>query len=276
VASATYAITISTVASSAFNLWISFGGGAIPPANTVTALENALARWEDVVLGDVSDQTYPPSGLTPGLCSLIDASILNGAFIDDVSIVMAIAPFDGSGKTLARAGPCGYGRGTLPAVITGQMSLDAADVATASATFMERIVWHEIGHVMGIGTFWPGFLSGSGTATPRYVGTNGNTQWTALSGPVGGPYVEPNIEAHWHEAWFDSEIMTPTTEGTMGAMPISRVTIGTLVDLGWTADLDAADPYTLPGCQGACSLAAPEDAEPFDVVVVEPLRPLPR
>jgi len=69
--------------------------------------------------------------------------------------------------------------------------------------------------------------------------------------------------------------MTPTTEGPMGAMPISKVTIGALADLGWTVDPNAADPYMLPGCAGSCSLAAPEEGEAFDIVVVEPLLPLP-
>jgi len=273
-ASATYAITISTVAPSQFNVWVSFNGGPIPPVNTVTALKDALARWEEVVLGDVSDQTYPPSGLTAGSCGLVDASRLNGAFIDDVVILMGIAPIDGPSGTLARAGPCGYARGTLPTVISGQMQLDEADAASASAAYMALIIWHEIGHVMGIGTLWSGLLSGSGTATPRYTGANGSTEWLALGGAAGGPYVQPSAEAHWHEAWFNSEIMTPTTEGPFGAMPISRVTIGTLMDLGWTVDLDAADAYALPGCAGSCALAAPEEGEPFDGVIVEPLLPL--
>ena len=68
--------------------------------------------------------------------------------------------------------------------------------------------------------------------------------------------------------------MTPTSEGPLSAAPISRVTVGTLIDLGWTADLAAADPYSLPACADTCSLAAPGPVEPFDIVVVDPLLPL--
>jgi hypothetical protein len=70
--------------------------------------------------------------------------------------------------------------------------------------------------------------------------------------------------------------MTPTSEGPLSAAPISRVTVGTLIDLGWTADLAAADPYSLPACADTCSLAAPAPVEPFDIVVVDPLLPLPK
>jgi hypothetical protein len=274
---ATYAITVSTVPANAFNLWISFDGGALPPENVVTALNGALARWEEVVTGDVNDITYPPTGLEPGDCSLVDISMLNGAFIEDVVVLMGIEPFDGPGKTLARGGPCGYSRGMLPVVISGQMSLDEADVASAPADYLEKIIWHEIGHAMGIGTLWQGSLTGAGTPDPRYTGTHGQSEWEDLAGSVaGGVPVQPNLEAHWDEGWFDSEIMTPTAEGPFGNMPISRVTIGALVDLGWTADLDAADAYSLPSCADTCSLQAPGEVVPFDIVVVDPLLPLPK
>ena len=254
---------------------MSYEGGPLPPANAVTALEGALARWEEIVFGDVGDITYPPSGLTASTCSLVDASILNGAFIEDVSLVLAIAPFDGPGQTLARGGPCGYGRVGTPAVISGQISLDEADVAIASATYLETIVWHEIAHAMGIGTVWQGSLMGAGGPSPAHHGANTNVEWRMLA-PFDGVPVQPSVEAHWDEAWLDSEIMTPVTEGPFGAAPISRVTIGALLDLGWTADLTAADPYTLPGCASSCTLVAPGPVVPFDIVVVDSLIPLPK
>jgi hypothetical protein len=281
VASATYAITISTAASGSFNLWIAYEGGALPPANTVTALNLALARWEEVVFGEVGNVTYPPTGLDESVCGLVDATMLNGAFIDDMSILMTIGPIDGPSNTLARGGPCGYGRGSLPAAITGQMQLDQADAAIASAAFLQTVVFHEIGHALGIGTLWSGSLTEIPPDTTRYVGVNGNNEWRALGTAFDGVPVQPTLKAHWDEAWFDSEIMTPSSEGPAGAAPVSRVTIGALLDLGWTADLTAADPYSLPGCAGACTVSPPGVAArirvvPFDEVVVEPLLPLPK
>lgn len=273
--SARYAITISTVPANAFNLWISFDGGPLPPANVVTALNGALARWEEVVIGDVGDVIYPPTGLDADDCSLVDPTMLNGAFIDDFVVLMAIAPFDGPGNTLARGGPCGYGRQTLPAAISGQMSLDQADINTSS-DFLETVIWHEIGHAVGIGTLWQGSVTGVGTSDPRYNGTSGNAEWRSLGTAFDGVPLQPDVAAHWSEAWFDSEIMTPVSEGQGGPAPISRVTIGTLVDLGWMADYGVADSYSLPGCANACSFMAPSEVVPFDIVVVEPLKPLPK
>jgi hypothetical protein len=276
-----YAITVSTKPASAFNLWVTYNGGALPPANARTALSAALARWEEVVTDDVGAAvTYPANGFSPGTCQLIDATILNSAFIEDIAIVVALDMIDGPGKTLARAGPCGIGRQTLPAAITGQMLLDEVDASSATATYLEDVIWHEIAHALGIGTLWQGSLINVATDSVKYIGTSGNAEWLALGGPFAGAPVQPTIEGHWHEAWFDGEIMTPTTEGSEVRMPISRMTIGTLIDLGFTASLAAADAYVLPVCAGACTVGpyraeAPGEGAPFDDVVIERLLPLP-
>jgi hypothetical protein len=197
---------------------------------------------------------------------------------------MALGPIDGASNTLARGGPCGFGRGALPAVITGQILLDQVDASIASATYLQDVLQHEIAHALGIGTLWQGSTTGVGTQTVLYSGTNGKAEWTTLGGPgLGGPAdvpLEPDIGAHWNEGWFNGEIMTPTTEGPSVRMPISRMTIGTLIDLGFGATLTAADAYTLPGCSPACTVAprvagAPGEGASFDDVVIERLLPLP-
>lgn len=273
-----YAITISTNPEAGFNLWVSFDGGPMPPANALLALSAAIARWEDVVRGDVGSETYPSSGLTSSTCSLVDASLLNGAFIEDLAILMAIGPIVGSGYTLARAGPCGYGRRALPATITGQMILDQAFVEAASVTYLQDVIWHEIAHVFGIGTLWQGWTTGVGTQEVLYLGPYGNAEWRTLGGPADGVPLEPDIGAHWDETWFGHEIMTPLTEGPSVRMPISRMTIGTLVDLGWTVSLAAADPYQLPACPfcpvGPALAGVSGSGIPFDEVVIERLLPL--
>jgi len=274
-----YLITISTNPAAGFNLWVSFDGGPLPSANIQAALSLALARWEGVVTVDVGEVTYPSSGLTSSTCSLVDASLLNGAFIEDLAILMAIGPMAGGGQMLARAGPCGYGRQTLPPVITGQMMLDQVFADAAPVTYLLDVIWHEMAHVFGIGTLWQGWTTGVGTQDVQFFGTSANTEWRALGGPVDGVPLEPDIGAHWDETWFGGEIMTPFTEGPGVRMPISRVTIGALIDLGWGASLATADPYelaTCPGCPGMSPLqGAPREGEPFDDVVKEPLLPLP-
>jgi hypothetical protein len=276
-----YAITISTKPASAFNLWLTYNGGAMPPANAQTALSAALARFEQLVTGDVGPTiTYPPSGLTALTCQLVDASLMNGAVIEDVAILMSVGAIDGPSNTLARGGFCGYGRNPAPpSTITGQMKLDEVDAGTASATYLQDVIVHEIAHAFGVGTLWQSQTQFEGTDSVRYYGTTGNTEWRALGGPADGVPVELNIEAHWRENWFDGEIMTPITEGSAVRLPVSRMTIGTLMDLGWSVSLAAADAYALPGCSPACTVpppaGAPGEHGRIPDFVIDPLLPLP-
>ena len=52
---------------------------------------------------------------------------------------------------------------------------------------------------------------------------------------------------HWSKSVFDNELMTGFVEAAGVAMPLSIVTIGSLQDLGYTVDYNAADAYRLPG-----------------------------
>lgn len=282
-----YGITISTKAASAFNLWLTYNGGVMPSPNAQAAVSAALARFEQVVTGEVGNVTYPASGLNPtgpGSCQLVDASLMNGAFVDDVAILMSIGPIDGASGTLAQGGFCGYGRNPAPpATITGQMKLDQIDQSTASVTYLQDVIWHELAHAFGIGTLWQGSTIFAATDSVRYVGTNGKAEWQTLGGPsMGGPNdvpLEPTIAAHWNEGWFNGEIMTPITEGFSVRLPISRLTIGALIDLGWGAALTAGDAYTLPVCQPTCTIrepaGAPGEGGRIPDFVIERLLPLP-
>ena len=53
-------------------------------------------------------------------------------------------------------------------------------------------------------------------------------------------------DSHWRESNMGNELMTPTYNGGI-ANPLSRVTIGSLADLGYTVNMGVADPYTAPG-----------------------------
>jgi hypothetical protein len=67
--------------------------------------------------------------------------------------------------------------------------------------------------------------------------------------------------------------MTGFSERIGVAQPLSRVSIAAMADLGYTVDMNAADPYTLPS-----ALAAPPPSREllgYDVILRGPVRVLP-
>lgn len=217
------------------------------PDNSLTAAQQAVflsaaARWSEIIVADLPDATY------------------RGRTIDDLEIE-ASAPFiDGAGGILGQAGPDAWRGNFLP--YAGTMEFDSADVAemVAEGTF-EDVILHEMGHVIGIGTVWSlkNVVRGIGTANPEFIGANAVREYQTLSGtqatavPVentGGP---GTAGGHWRESVFGRELMTGYAEPAGTPMPISRLTIGSLEDLGYTVDYAAADPFTLNLRQAAAN-----------------------
>jgi hypothetical protein len=131
------------------------------------------------------------------------------------------------------------------------MQFDSADLAE-----MERngslldVILHEMGHVLGIGTIWDtlGLLQGEGTSNPVFTGPQATAEFNAIFGanargvPVesdGGPGTR---DAHWDEELFGNELMSGFI--ATAANPLSRVTVASLADMGYTVNIAAADPFT--------------------------------
>ena len=135
----------------------------------------------------------------------------------------------------------------------GTIQFDSADLAQMEANgTLPDVVLHEIGHVLGIGTIWEarGLLTGAGTSNPRFTGPQATAEYNAISSgnatsvPVengGGPGTR---DAHWRESVFTNELMTGYV-GPGRDLPLSRVTIASLADLGYQVNLGAADPFRL-------------------------------
>jgi Leishmanolysin len=122
-----------------------------------------------------------------------------------------------------------------------------------------NVILHEMGHVLGIGSLWDflGLLQNrtpaSGASLDTYfTGTNGLAAFDAVGGatysggqkvPVensGGP---GTANSHWRETVFKNELMTGYLNS--GTNPMSQVTVRSLIDLGYTVNVGAADAYTL-------------------------------
>lgn len=115
---------------------------------------------------------------------------------------------------------------------------------------------HEMGHVLGFGTLWDinGFTN-SGTPPCSYVDSSkAYEEWKALSGCSSSIPVEQGGGSgtqcsHWDDNCFVDELMTGFSSG---AMPISRVTVASMEDMGYEVDYSAADPFTAADLGPSC------------------------
>lgn len=224
-------------------------------SSVTAAQEQAFAaardKWRSAILGDV------PAATVDGPCAGNPISEV----IDDLLILAQVVDIDGPGGILGQAGPCFVRSGSLLPV-AGIMSFDAADLDDLEvAGFLDEVIVHEMGHVLGIGTIWNGLglLQGAGTADPFFTGAAALQAFDDVGGAsyAGNPVPVANTggagtrDAHWRESVFATELMTGFLNGGV-ANPLSVVSIASLEDLGYVVDPGAADAYTLP----AAALAA--------------------
>lgn len=228
-------------------------------------MESAARRWESVIVGDV-----PSSAVTFGAGACVAGAPAYAGTIDDLLVDVIITPIDGLGGILGQAGPC-FVRTADSLPMYGIILLDSADAADLVANdYFAAVVVHELGHILGFGTLWDynrALLDRSNSADPRFVGTGATAAWRTLGGsgsvPVeagGGP---GTALSHWSESVFNNELMTGYLSQTN---QLSRVTIGSMNDLGYVTDPSAADPYGLP------SLTAKQmsNARAFELGAIQP------
>lgn len=205
------------------------------------AFRSAADRWTRVITGD------------------LPAVLVDGETIDDLLILAQGSDIDGPGAILGQAGPTALrppnagAAAFLPA--KGIMQFDTADLEQMEAQgTLNDVITHEMGHVLGIGTVWTRkqLLRGASTFNPTFVGQTAMQEYGRLRGtgvptpvPVentGGPGTR---NSHWRETVFRNELMTGFV-GQAAGNPLSRLTVGSLQDVGYTVDLNAAEPYALP------------------------------
>lgn len=241
---------------SAFDIQINYAGFT-PTQRAI--FERAAGEWEAIIVGD------------------LPAAIYNGQIVDDLLINATSTDIDGPGGTLGQAG---YDRartsGTrLP--YHGSMEFDSADLAEMEADgSLLNVIVHEIGHVLGIGTLWQakGLLIGAGTSNPIFTGRQATAAYNQIFGtnatgvPVENEGGGGTRDSHWRESVFNNEIMTGYINA--GTNPTSRITVGSLADLGYSVNMAAADNFARPGSaslvtrsssssSGSASLVAGQD-----------------
>ena len=141
-----------------------------------------------------------------------------------------------------------------------RLTLDTDDVARLEASGrLVDLMLHELGHALGFGTLWvgKGFLQNPSLpvnpgADTHFDGPSAVTAFDAIGGnaytggqkvPVenqeGGPGSQ---DSHWRLTVFSNELMTGLLTT---ANPLSRVTVASLGDLGYSVDEGGADAFQL-------------------------------
>ena len=225
---------------SPFTIEVRFLGGLTQPQ--MDAFKGAADRWSRMIVGDLPD------------------IVVDGQRIDDVLILARGADIDGPGRILGQAGathvrPANAGDSAfIPA--RGRMTFDTADLEQMEQEgTLNDVITHEMGHVIGVsGLIWgfKGLLNGAGTENPTFEGRSAMEEYGRLRGDGSEPTPVPveneggpgTAGSHWREKVFRNELMS----GFIAAAgnPISRMTVGSLRDMGYVVDMDAAEPYELP------------------------------
>jgi len=197
--------------------------------------ELAATRWRAVI-----QNNQPPVQVL--------ADVIAGLLIEARGVEI-----DGAGTIAGHGQPTVFRpQSLIPA--KGRLEFDLADLERLeSEGLLADAVAHEIGHVLGIGTLWTrlNLLVSSNSPNPGFVGRRARIEFAALLGQTNVPQVPVEnsggigtVGTHWREQVFGNELMT----GFMAVQgsSLSRLTVGSLEDLGYTVIMEAADPYVLP------------------------------
>jgi hypothetical protein len=237
-----------------------------PPASWGTLFADAEHRWESVITGDLPNSQF--NGETSS-CSITHPAM--NEVVDDLVVWVKIVPIDGVGNVLGSAGPC-WVRGSTRLPVVGIIQLDSADVAAMERDgSLDDVVLHEMGHTLGIGSLWQepaiNMVQGAGGNDPYFSGIRAVSSFQLTGGilnngvPVENSGGSGTRDSHWREATFNRELMTGFINSN-GANPLSVITIGSLMDIGYQVNFGAADTYLMPNVQ-LYGLRAAEDATNF-------------
>ena len=237
--------------SSKFDIELKFVSEA--PTSAKLVFEQAVNKLKSVITKDLGSSV----SLSPNEFGCIGEKTTlepNGKQWDDLLIYVNLKKIDGPGKILGAADSCRFTTvNGIPMPRTGIMEFDVADVEweLEDGSFF-NVVLHEMLHVIGIGTSWelsPSFdlLFKSGSRL-FYKGKNGNVGYHDIRGQTNRARIEDKggsgtARSHWHENTFFNELMTGFLSN--GPNPMSKMTIKSLIDLGYSVDPEQADEFDL-------------------------------
>ncbi len=260
---------------SGFNIELRFLPGF--PTQAKAFVQSKALFWEQIIIGDIVD--------APGITDSTDCHFTSEQIpppyvlppvtdVDDVVLYVGLMPTivdpnqqeqnlsDGPGKTAAVANLCKWrlqgNNRNLP--IISKIEFDPADLPNVSTpsqqlNLLADVTLHEMAHAFGFGTIWDLYLglklaTPDGTRcgeNPEFTGLNAKHEYELLGGTGNVPLTaskERGTCGHWAEGMFEDEILTPSTNPYQ-LNPLSRLTIASMADLGYTVSYVKADNYRL-------------------------------
>lgn len=220
----------------------------------------AAQKWMNLITGDLEPYVAQSNlDVFPCIMDNNGRNILRCGNIDDLIIAYSVVPIDGAGKILGSAGPqyvrdSSYSPGRyLP--FSGFMMFDSADWANMKTRgYLQAVVEHEMGHVLGFGTIWYRFnlltpsncdslASNQQTFTATFTGAAAKQALPLIHYSGGSPIVESKGGSgtacgHWSESVYGRELMTGYV--SMKANPLSYLTAYSLRDMGYTIDASSS------------------------------------
>ncbi|SMB90799.1 leishmanolysin-related zinc metalloendopeptidase [Deinococcus hopiensis] len=229
-------------ATEAYNITLNFAAGS--DASVVNAMKSAASRWQGVVTQGLPSVT---ANIPANACG---SNAAYSGTIDDILVFTGNKSIDGPGGILAQSGPCSV-RSASGLTTYSTLVFDTADLGQFSSQLADIAV-HELGHSLGIGSLWRQFrlVSGANTTNPVYSGSNGVREYRAAGGTLSTVPVENQggsgtAGAHWRETTFKTELMTGYLNSGV-VNPLSRISVGSLQDMGYAVNYNAADSYRVP------------------------------
>lgn len=274
--SGNFSATASATVTTSYALDIRFFGAAVDPS-IQAAFTSAAARITGLVTGAMTPVNLVNFDVTP--CGITGVGNLNEV-VPGLIVYAQVAPIDGVGNILGSSGPC-FVRTSNGLSLIAIMNFDVADLQNLlTRNLLGNVVLHEMMHAVGFGTLWSSkaLVANSSTINTSFIGTNAIAGCQFHNGGAnctGGVPLEAcggsgTANVHWREPinctatggnesaagfGFHSELMTGYLASTDLVTPLSRMTIGSLADMGYTVNLLAYDSYSATASAVASLLA---------------------
>ena len=230
-------------------------------------IEEAVARWESVIVGDMPDFRFYDDVTLDQCGSEPPFTIKRGENVDDVQLRVTLLDTD---KFIYTHSICYYRRSTgLPILSAIGVDFDRIAGFTSSRDDVVNIVTLVIGQALGKHSWMYGEIhdlvrnrsderwGGTPGADSHFVGPKAIKAFDAAGGTLyrGGKVPLKNdgnhgTDALWRGSVFGRELMSGNY--VWGEPhPLSAITVQSFADLGYVVDVQAADAYTLPRAAGS-------------------------